>query len=316
LRSTVQAPAGWTVTPSGSQADTLVPGETAVHRFDVDVPGDADPGNQELTGSVTYRHQSSVATLPVSAALVVVPAVVVDSVTTDSSQAQPGDRVTVRAVLSNRSGSEATGSAVVGVPDGWTAPPASTFEVPASGTTQIEASIDVPLEVTEGTAPITVAVGETAAERGTAPLEVVFDNPPADATDHVDVGEAGSEQAHGLRASQQSGTNVEAGLTRRYTHSSFPGGWFEFEVEVPEGPFLLRAIETYDQAQLKTYDVLMDGEVVHERRYQRQAGGIGTVTYQFRVDDAPADGTATIRFQDVGADYDPSIADLWVIPLD
>jgi hypothetical protein len=319
LATTLEAPAGWTVTPAASEegapADTVAPGETAVVGYDVTIPGGTKSGAHELTGTVTYRHQSSVATLPMSAELVVVPAVVVDSVTTDPGEAQPGDRVTVRAVLSNRSGAAATGSAAFGVPDGWTAPSAEAFEVSAAGTTEVEASIDVPLEVTEGAAPVTVAVGDTAAERGTAQLDVVFDNPPGDVIDHVDVGEAGSEQAHGLRASQHSGANVEAGLTRRYTHSAFPGGWFEFDVEVPQGPFLLRAVETYDQAQLKTYDGVMDGEVVHERRHERQAGGLGPVTYHFRVDDGPADGTATVRFQHVGADYDPSIDNLWVIPL-
>ena len=318
LGSTVDAPASWTVTPSGSQPDTVSSGETVVHRYDVGIPGDAHPGAQELTGSVTYRHQSSVATLPVSATLVVVPAVVVDSVTTQPAEAQPGEEVSVRAVLRNRSDSVATGTVSYEVPDGWFTPSAAAFEVPASGTTQVEASIDVPLEVTEGSAPIRVSVGDTTAERGTASLRVVFVNPPAVVTDHVDLGDASSEQAHALRASPASGTNVEAGLTRRYTNSAQPDGWFEMDVEVPtDGRFILRSVETFDQAQLKTYDVLVDGEVVHERRYQRTAAGQGSLSYQFLVDEpaASVDGVVTVRFQDVGADYDPSIADLWVIPI-
>ena len=318
LGSTVDTPAGWTVTPAGSQPDTVAPGETAVHRYDVAIPGDADPGARELTGSATYRHRSSVATLPVSATLVVVPAVVVDSVTVDPAEAQPGDTVTARAVLTNRSGSVATGTMTYDLPDGWTAPSAPTFEVPASGTTEVVGSIDVPLEVTEGAAPITVTVGDSAEERGTATLEVVFANPPADTTDHVDLGAASSEQAHALRASPASGTNVEAGLTRRYTNSAQPGGWFEMDVEVPtDGRFLLRSVETFDQPQLKTYDVVVEGNVAHERRFQRTVSGQGSLTYQFLVEEpaASADGVVTVRFQDVGADYDPSIADLWVIPL-
>lgn len=318
LGSTVEAPAGWTVTPSGSQADTVPPGETVVHRFYVGIPGDAEPGAQELTGSVTYQHQSSVATLPVSATLVVVPAVIVDSVTTEPAEAQPGEEVTVRTVLSNRSDSVATGTVAFELPDGWTAPADATFEVPASGSTQVEATVDVPLEVTEGATPIRVAVGDTDAERGTAPLGVVFVNPPMNFADHVDLGLASSEQAHALRASPASGTNVEAGLTRRYTNSAQPGGWFEMNVEVPTaGEFLLRSVETFDSPQFKTYDVLVDGEVVHERRYHRTAGGQGSLSYQFLVDEptASADGIVTVRFQDVDADYDPSIADLWVIPV-
>ena len=317
LGSSVDAPAGWTVTPSGSHDRTVAPGETAVHRYNVAIPGDADPGAQELTGSVTYQYQSAAATLPVSATLLVVPAVVVDSVVIEPAEAQPGDAVTVRTVLTNRSDSAATGTLGYEVPDGWVTPPPTTFEVPASGTTEIESRIDVPLEVTEGAAPIRVAVGETADEQAAASLGVAFENPPADATDHVDLGVAASEQAHALRASPASGTNVEAGLTRRYTNSAQPGGWFEMQVEVPtDGRFLLRSVETFDSPQFKTYDVLVDGEVVHERRFRRTAGGQGSLSYQFLVEEpaASADGVATLRFQDVGADYDPSIADLWVIP--
>lgn len=91
------------------------------------------------------------------------------------------------------------------------------------------------------------------------------------------------------------------------------------EVEVPtNGRFLVRSVETFDQPQYKTYDVLIDGEVVHERRFRRTADGEGSLSYQFLVEapDASADGVVTLRFQDVEADYDPSIADVWVIPVD
>jgi alpha-L-rhamnosidase len=39
-----------------------------------------------------------------------------------------------------------------------------------------------------------------------------------------------------------------------------------------DGRFLLRSVETFDSPQFKTYDVLLDGEVVHERRFRRTAG--------------------------------------------
>jgi alpha-L-rhamnosidase len=136
--------------------------------------------------------------------------------------------------------------------------------------------------------------------------------------DHVDLGDAASEQAHGLTASPASGTNTEAGLTRRYTNAGQPGGWFEFDLRVPAGePFVLRAIETYNQAQLKTYDVLVDGVRVHQREHRRSEGGAGWLTYQFVVDEPEltADGVVRVRFQDVGEDYDPSIADVWATPV-
>jgi hypothetical protein len=75
-------------------------------------------------------------------------------------------------------------------------------------------------------------------------------------------------------------------------------------------------VETYDQAQLKTYEVLVDGVRVHERAHRRTAGGAGSQTFQFVVDE-PAlteDGVVRVRFQDVGQDYDPSIADVWATP--
>ncbi|TNC43564.1 hypothetical protein [Mumia zhuanghuii] len=43
--------------------------------------------------------------------------------------------------------------------------------------------------------------------------------------------------------------------------------------------------------------------------------GEGTQTYQVLVDrpDLTADGVVRVRFQDTGADYDPSIADVWTL---
>jgi len=318
VTSVLEAPTGWTVTPVGPRATTVPAGGSVTHEYDVRVPVAQAAGSSSLSGTVSYRYHEGTSTLPISGSVVVVPAVVVESVTTDPAEAQPGDAVAIRATLRNRSDSVATGTMAFESPDGWTMPSAASFEVPASGTTEVVGSVDVPLEVTEGAAPISVSVGDTTEERGTASLAVVFVNPPAVVTDHVDLGDASSEQAHALRASPASGTNVEAGLTRRYTNSAQPGGWFEMDVEVPtDGRFLLRSVETFDSAQLKTYDVLVDGEVVYERRYQRTAGGQGSLSYQFLVDEPAlsADGVVTVRFQDVGADYDPSIADLWVIPI-
>ena len=80
---------------------------------------------------------------------------------------------------------------------------------------------------------------------------------------------------------------------------------------------MVRAVETFDGARAKTYDVSADGEAVFEQRYTRTAGGTGTMTYQFLVDDddITADGTVRLRFQDVDGGYDPSIADVWILPV-
>jgi hypothetical protein len=223
----------------------------------------------------------------------------------------------VSTVVENVADEERSGELVLGVPEGWAAPAAVPFTVPAGEQIEIPVELTVPLAVTEGDAALTASIGEADLERGTAALEVAFVNPPARIIDHVDLGVADSERAHGLSASSASGINIEAGLTRRYTNSAAPGGWFEFDLAVPsDGPFLIRAVETFDQAQLKTYDVLVDGEAVHERRFQRTEGGAGSLSYQFLVDrpELTADGTVRVRFQDVGADYDPSIADVWSLP--
>jgi hypothetical protein len=172
--------------------------------------------------------------------------------------------------------------------------------------------------VTEGDATIAAVVGASAAERGTAKVTITVATPPANAVDHVDLGNSESETAHGLTASASSGTNTEAGLTRRYTNNGVPDGWFELDLKVPAGQaFVLRAIETYGSEQLKTYDVLIDGKPAVQRRFERTASGSGAVTYQFVVQPSEdtADGRVRIRFQDVAGGFDPSIADLWAVPM-
>ena len=136
------------------------------------------------------------------------------------------------------------------------------------------------------------------------------------AYDHVDLGNDASEKAHALVASSQSGTSVEAGLTRRYANRADPTGFFEFTVDVSPGePFLVRSIETYDQAQTKEYSVFANGVLVNSR-LNSHTGGLGTESYQFLVDDPAisASGQVTLRFanNESGRNYDPSIADVWV----
>ena len=317
IETRLEAPEGWTVTQSGSRADTAEPGQTVSHTYQVTIPEDTAADAWELVGEVSYQHQSGQATLPVAGSLVVVPAVVVDTVSATPNQVRPGDTATISTIVENIGEQARSGELVIDVPEGWTAPAVEAFTVPAGEQLEVAVEVTVPLSVTEGRAPLTASIGEADLEQGATALEVDFVNPPARIVDHVDLGVTDSEQGHDLTASGASGTNTEAGLTRRYTNSSAPGGWFEFDLSVPaDGPFLIRAVETFDQAQLKTYDVIVDGVVVHERRFRRTEGGMGSVSYQFLVD-RPAltsDGTVRVRFQDVGADYDPSIADVWSLP--
>jgi transcriptional regulator with XRE-family HTH domain len=92
---------------------------------------------------------------------------------------------------------------------------------------------------------LTVATGATAAEQVGSGVLVVLGIPPVGAVDHVDLGDGTSERAHRLSASATSGTNMEAGLTRRYTQQAVAGGYFEFDLAVTPGqPFVLRAALT------------------------------------------------------------------------
>lgn len=138
--------------------------------------------------------------------------------------------------------------------------------------------------------------------------------------DYVDLGDYLSEEEHALTASSRSGRNVEAGYTRRYANREDSNGFYEFDLAVTPGePFLVRALETYDRAHTKEYDVYVDGVLVHQRNFTRSAG-LGTELYQFLVSDPEAidnDGTVRIRFQNnpYGRNYDASLAEVWAVGL-
>jgi hypothetical protein len=139
-------------------------------------------------------------------------------------------------------------------------------------------------------------------------------------TDYIDLGSTGSESAHNLTASAQSGiTPDEAGRTRRYANRLDPTGYFQFQAKIVVGqPFTIQTVETYNGAQRKVYDVSVNGTVVQRRDFERTASGVGLATYQILVDDPAllSNGTVTIRFQSEpsGAYYDPSLSDVWVTP--
>lgn len=146
---------------------------------------------------------------------------------------------------------------------------------------------------------------------------------PVDVIDHVDLGHTFSEAQHNIAASSTSGIAPnEAGLTRRYSGVSVSGSYFEFDVAIEKGqPFLIRGLETYDKAQTKDYIITVDGVVVNNRTIVRTENSVGTMFYQVLVDDpAVLDaGTVTVRMQksDAGPSfYDPSVADVWILPVD
>ncbi len=318
VASSLTGPNGWSVEPAGEHDAAVAAGGSTTHAYDVAVPADAEASTVDLTGEVSYERAGGAASLPVSAELMVAPGVAIESVTASPDPVGAGQEATLSTVLTNRTDVEQTGALTLDLPDGWSVPEPVDYELDPGAQTTVDASVTVPLTIVERAATVTVATGPTVAERAAGTIMVALPAPPAESTDHVDLGDGASESAHGLAASEHSGTNVEAGLTRRYTHSSYPGGWFEFDVVVPsDGAFVVRVVETFDGARRKTYDVSLDGEVAHSVDLTRSEGGQGTITHQFLVEPSSvtADGTVRMRFQDTGADYDPSIADVWVVPV-
>ncbi|UYM03354.1 family 78 glycoside hydrolase catalytic domain [Solicola gregarius] len=318
VESALDVPDGWGVESVGTHGSTVGAHGKVEHAYDVSVPADAEASTADLSGSVSYRHTGGTAKLPVSAMLMVAPGVAIDSVATAPDSVGAGGKVTVSTALTNRTDLAQSGEVTVSLPDGWEAPGPVAYELAPGEQATVDAEVTVPITVVEGTAPVTVATGETPAEQARGSISVTVEVPPGTSTDHVDLGDNASEAAHALNASANSGTSEEAGLTRRYTHASYPDGWFEFDVKVPaNGPFVIRAIETFDGAKRKTYDVQADGTVVYEQDLARTASGEGTIAYQFVVDepDLTSDGTVRLRFQDTDADYDPSIADVWAVPI-
>jgi hypothetical protein len=63
---------------------------------------------------------------------------------------------------------------------------------------------------------------------------------------------------------------------------------------------------------------MVNGKVVHHRLINHQGGG-GLETFQFLVDDPTLLTGSTVRvraqFNDTATGYDPSIADVWSLPV-
>ncbi|MDQ4109728.1 MAG: family 78 glycoside hydrolase catalytic domain [Actinomycetota bacterium] len=317
VASSLEVPDGWTAEPVGAPADTVPAGGQVEHAYEVTVPEDAAVGPTEISGELSYSRSGGTATLPVGGTLMVGPGVQITATSSAPASVDGGAIATVTTTLHNRSDVTQRGELSLTGPAGWSAEPVG-YEIPAGQDAEVDVEVVVPQTVVAGPVSLTVATGATPAEQSAATVTVGLATPPSESIDHIDLGEATSETAHGLTASERSGTNQEAGLTRRYTHSSYPGGWFEFDAAVPtDRSFVVRIVETFDGARRKTYDVELDGQVAHSVDLTRTSGGQGTMTHQFLVEPSAltADGSVRIRFRDTGVDYDPSVADVWVVPV-
>ncbi|MDQ7905104.1 family 78 glycoside hydrolase catalytic domain [Phytohabitans sp. ZYX-F-186] len=325
VRATITGlPDGWTATPGSARlTNQLRPGHSAAKGFSIHVPYRQKPGPAAGTAVAVYVFDDATLTLAKPFELTVDSPAVVDSVTAAPAETRPGQPVTVRAVIRNVGRAAVAGRVELDLPPGWSAPAPTATTIPPGQTHTATFTVAVPRDARQAVedVPLTarfVSDGETLAT-GAGTVRVAIAPNVDDAIDHVDLGLATSEQTHNLTASPSSGASTEAGLTRRYAGHLTPFSQFEFDMAVTPGqPFVVRAIETYDKAQVKRYKIYVDGTEVLLRTFDH-AGGTGTETYEFVVPAslAATDDTIRIRFEHQGdpAYYDPSIADVWTRPL-
>lgn len=312
---------GWSVT-SGDTAPTAIPaGAGRDLAFATQVP--VTQGSGPVRASVTLSFTDGGTTYPVD---IEREWVTVDSQVsvTDVAAVHPGDDssevVVVTATVRNAADVAATGRLRAQLPDGWRQATTSERTVPAGGEITQRLRLFVPVGFVDRDArDVRVEfAGEQVLAATTAPVTLSLAVPDAATlTDHVDFGEPVSEAAHGILAAPSSGISTEAGFTRRYAHSQFPGSWFSAEVAAAPGkPIVLQVRETFNTAVTKKYDIYVDDVLVDQRVL---AGAAQAKMYRLLVDDPTVldhDGTVRVRFEYplVGSAgfFDPSVADLWV----
>ena len=311
---------GWKVDPESLTSAALAVGATKDLAFETTIPVTADNGGVDATLDVSFVasgrtvHLHSVAPwLTVSSPLTITSAVA----------SSDGGTGTLSVTVKNASDSAVSSRISPTVPAGWPAAIASSdFTVAAGDERVIDVPFFVPTTVNQANYEIGASLerGSAVLDTATAALAITLGTTPGNATDHVDLGDSASETAHGLTASPSSGTNTEAGLTRRYSNATVPGSWFQYTLAVePNKPFVLRFIETYDSPATKKYDLIVNGTTVHTRVNVRTETGPGTKVYQVLV---PDDGTLTstgqitvrMQFTTEAGFHDPSIADAWALP--
>jgi len=282
--------------------------------FDADLTLTFTVGGQELTLTDTTKDWATVTS-----------GLAIGTVTATMGGTDPVEHATVKVPVTNGGNADVTGHVVVTLPEGWKSVPSDRVTVPAGGTVTAEVPVVVPLDFVAGPVAATVDVRRAGATLVSADANPAFDlvtPPPTGVLDHVDFGNTASENEHGIEAFASSGTNSEAGLTRRYANSANPGAWYSATVDVPQGkPFVLRAIETFDGARTKKYNVYVDGTLVKTQLVPRAETGTGIKVYDLLVDDPAVlanDGNVRVKFEyplDASGFFDPSIADLWVLAV-
>jgi hypothetical protein len=315
---------GLTASPASFDAAALQPGASRSIPFSVEVPLTQPAGPVTATATVTFTpsHGEERAFSVTSTLATIEQAITVTPTIGSTGPGDPAPNAVVSTAIANSAAAPITGQLIVESPTGWQQPPAGPDVTIAPGATvTVTTTVPIPLSITAGSVTLSVRFVSGGSVLATAsnPLTVSLATPPAAFTDHVDFGDTASEAAHAVAASPSSGTSIEAGLTRRYSGVTSPGSYFEFTGDVTPGKaFILRAVETYDRAQIKDYDISVNGTKVATRVYERTDGGPGTATYQILIPDdgtLTSTGKVTIRMTYSGTSgrYDPSIADAWLI---
>ncbi|WP_308799376.1 family 78 glycoside hydrolase catalytic domain [Agromyces silvae] len=310
---------GWTTEPAEAVLGDLAEGAAGSATIDATVGMREAPGPVGIAGTVSYGFEGSRAVLPRTATLEIGAALRIVEVALEPATVRAGDALTVQLTVANDNAFEVVAAPRAMLADGVPRHGPEGAFAPGE-TTTLSFEVDVPLNATAGTAELSAALvsGDVVYAEDSVSYTVELPDLGVVDFDHVDLGDATSEAAHGLTASAQSGTAPnEAGLTRRYTTRTDPQGFFEVTMAVQEGePFALNVLETFDGNRLKDYRILVDGVLVHEHLHQR-VGGAGSAAYTIVVDDPAVitdnGGDVRVRFENnaKAANYDPSIADLW-----
>lgn len=312
---------GLVATPAALAADSVAPGDTVDLPFSVAVPAATAAGDLTASATITARIGGVSQTFALDPAVfaTVTAGVTIDPVSVQVGSGDPAQSATVQATVTNDASAAETGRLVVDTPDGWPAAAPShqvTLEPGASAT--LDAAVTIPTSVTAGAQQLTVrfVAGDATLGSATTSASISLADPPASYEDYIDLGDNASESAHNVTSTGNGGTSVEAGRTRRYSGSTVVGAAFTFDMKVtPNQPFVLRAVETYDGPQTKSYDILVNGTLVASRLHSETKGGL--VRFQQLVSDPSltSSGTVSITMRYNGqAGYDPSISDAWTLP--
>ena len=315
------APSGWQVKADGG-AHAVPARGSADFPFTVTVPDTAILGPTALLALTTFTVDAVPVQFPAAGSLAVASPLTIISAGSDPVSGEPGALATVKVVVHNQSARAVVGHLSVGGPDGWALPqPSADVTIQGGQDAVLSAPVRIPLEGNAAPVELTAVVADAHQTLASTVVPFTFTQTltPTDAIDYADLGDAAAETAHKVTAAPSSGTSVEAGRTRRYSGMFVPGSWFEFDLGITAGkPFLMRVVETYDGPQVKDYTLLVNGKAVHHRLISHQTAG-GLETFQFLVDDPTLLDASTVRvraqFNDTAAGYDPSIADVWSLPV-